>query len=468
MSFYRKYRPQTIAEVDNVKIRETLISLAAKPRPDFPHAYLLVGPRGAGKTTTARLIAKLLNCEKPGSGGVPCGKCEQCLGVARGTSLDVLEMDAASNRGIEEIRAIRDGVGLSPTRGKYKVYIIDEVHMLTTEAFNALLKTLEEPPAHAVFVLATTDPQKLPVTVKSRCLILNFGLAEIDILVQSLTKICQAEKLQVDPAAITAIAEAGEGSFRDAIKILEQLSMKGGKISLGDVTGELQGGDSGLVRKFCLSLGKGETKSALGIISELKTAGIDSKNFLIQFMKLLAEALVESASEVGNKYEISDYPALLRMCERAYLELKNTPLPYLPLEILVVEYTQTARLDLPHPPKLETAKTEKAAIDTVVSSQEHSVIASSTDDTDDLLDLTKLTGHWPDLIGEVKNTNNSLAGILRSARPKEVKHGIVTIEAFYTFHKDKLADIKAREILTVALKKLFGVRAKVEIVLGKK
>src|SRR3989344_9433328 len=150
-SFYRTYRPQVIDEIDNVSVRDRLLSLLTKDKKDLPHAYLFSGPRGAGKTTAARVIAKMFNCTKSTKGG-PCGKCEQCTSISEGRNLDVLEIDAASNRGIDEIRALREAIGLAPSSAAFKIYIINEVHMLSTEAFNALLKTLEEPPAHVVFV----------------------------------------------------------------------------------------------------------------------------------------------------------------------------------------------------------------------------------------------------------------------------------------------------------------------------
>jgi DNA polymerase-3 subunit gamma/tau len=183
MSFYRIYRPQIIEEIDNIVVREAILRLLGKPKKDLPHAYMFTGPRGGGKTTAARIIAKLFNCTHPSADSGPCGKCDQCVSIAEGRNLDVLEIDAASNRGIDEIRALRDGINLVPASADHKIYIIDEVHMLTTEAFNALLKTLEEPPAHAVFVLATTNPEKVPVTIKSRCVNISFAKASVEELI---------------------------------------------------------------------------------------------------------------------------------------------------------------------------------------------------------------------------------------------------------------------------------------------
>ncbi|MEK7065675.1 MAG: DNA polymerase III subunit gamma/tau, partial [Patescibacteria group bacterium] len=189
MAFYRKYRPAVLSEVDNESVRAQLTSFLSKKKQDLPHAYLFTGPKGAGKTTAARLVAKIFNCEKPDKSGEPCGKCDACHLIAEARHLDVLELDAASNRGIDEIRALRDTIALAPSSAPYKIYIIDEVHMLTTEAFNALLKTLEEPPLHAVFVLATTDVHKVPATIISRCSHVSFARADPKALLNALRRI---------------------------------------------------------------------------------------------------------------------------------------------------------------------------------------------------------------------------------------------------------------------------------------
>ncbi len=209
--YYTKYRPQKIADLDNLHIKETLG--AALLSNHFAHAYLLTGPRGSGKTTTARLIAKIVNCTDRKPGEEPCGHCFSCKDISLGRSMDVLEIDAASNRGIDEIRALREKVKMAPSAGKYKIYIIDEVHMLTTEAFNALLKTLEEPPEHVIFVLATTEFAKVPGTIVSRCQHFQFGPATAQEIAACLEKIVKDEKLEVEPAVLGKIYIASLGSF---------------------------------------------------------------------------------------------------------------------------------------------------------------------------------------------------------------------------------------------------------------
>ena len=220
MVFYRKYRPQTISELDSSNVRETLFAVLKGE--NIPHAFLFTGPKGLGKTSTARIVAKAVNCLHP-KNGEPCNVCEQCVSITNGSNIDILEIDGASNRGIDEIRELRERVKLAPSSAKKKVYIIDEVHMLTTEAFNALLKTIEEPPAHVMFIFCTTEPHKVPETILSRCFHISFSLATTAELVHSLERITNGEKIEAEKGALELIAHLAEGGFRDAAKILEEM-----------------------------------------------------------------------------------------------------------------------------------------------------------------------------------------------------------------------------------------------------
>jgi DNA polymerase III subunit gamma/tau len=221
---YRKYRPQKLSEV--VGQDEVTSSLLKQLQSgNISHAYLFSGPRGTGKTSTARILAKALNCKtaKDDKFDEPCGKCESCKAIVEGRYLDLLEIDAASNRGIDEIRELREKIRLAPTEGKYKVYIIDEVHMLTNEAFNALLKTLEEPPAHAVFVLATTEPQKVPATILSRVQRFNFERPTTEKISKKLEMINKEEKWKLSKEVLDEIAKAADGAYRDAEVLLDKV-----------------------------------------------------------------------------------------------------------------------------------------------------------------------------------------------------------------------------------------------------
>jgi len=219
--FARKYRPQTFDDIIGQNhVTRTLKNAVEQNR--LAHAYLFVGPRGTGKTSTARILAKALNCIH-GPTVTPCGKCDNCREIAGGNSLDVIELDAASNRGIDDVRELRDNVRYAPAKGRFKIYIIDEVHMLTKEAANALLKTLEEPPKHVIFCLATTEPEKLPITILSRCQRFDLHRIATNLIAQQLQLIATKEKLTLEAAAAHAIARGAEGGMRDAESMLDQL-----------------------------------------------------------------------------------------------------------------------------------------------------------------------------------------------------------------------------------------------------
>lgn len=474
MSFYRIYRPQVFEELDNIRVRETLLSLLHKEKKELPHAYLFSGPRGTGKTTAARLIAKLFQCEKPRKNGEPCGSCDQCRAIAKGTAIDVLEIDAASNTGVDNIRDLRDKIMLAPSVAKWKVYIIDEVHMLSTGAFNALLKTLEEPPEHAVFILATTDLQKVPLTIVSRCMHIAFTRPASGEIIGALKRIIEKEKITINKEALDVIADAADGSFRDAVKFLEQVSFSKGNITAAVAAELLSLSDQQLAHEFITFLSHKDAKNALGTISQLVEKGKDIKTFLVGILGLLERQLITWATEgsftlspseghtsssFGSREELTD---AIRRLSGAYAEIKGSSIAQLPLELAVVEFCSKDDLRIK---KEEQHKTERPKAEPI--SQK---IEEKEDDMQSLgmLTIEKLTECWKDFIEALKPFNHSVAGVLRSARPKDVKHGIVTIEAFYKFHQEKLLEPKTRDILATVLKKLFGEKVKVEIVLGKK
>ena len=231
-AFYRKWRPQTWAEIIGQEhVISTLKNAVTADR--VAHAYLFAGPRGPGKTSSARLLAKAVNCLADSLEDRPCNQCEYCLGVNQGRFLDLIEIDAASNTSVDDVRDLRDKINFSPNQGRYKVYIIDEVHMLSTAAFNALLKTLEEPPSHAMFILATTEVHKIPATVLSRCQRHEFRRIPVNDIVSHLEDLAGHEEIQIDPEAVLLIARQATGSLRDAVSLLDQLAATSEKITLG-------------------------------------------------------------------------------------------------------------------------------------------------------------------------------------------------------------------------------------------
>src|SRR3972149_11779200 len=288
MVFYRKYRPQKIEELDSKEVREKLYNVLESS--SVPHAFLFTGSKGLGKTSTARIVAKVLNCEKKTKGIEPCNKCEQCVSITNGTNMDILEIDGASNRGIDEIRDLREKVKLSPMSARIKVYIIDEVHMLTQEAFNALLKTLEEPPLHALFILCTTEPEKPPATVSSRCTRITFPKASVSEVVTSLTKGVRSEGLSVAPEVLQALAKNVDGSFRDGMKYLEQLSLRATgrrkRISLEDVQRVVGGGRQVSVRRLLTALSEHNTDQAFGELERITEEEVSLENYAREILEM--------------------------------------------------------------------------------------------------------------------------------------------------------------------------------------
>lgn len=361
-ALYRKYRPKKLDDVLGQETNVLILKNAAKSG-RLGQAYIFYGPRGTGKTTTARLIAKLLNCEKRRTDpefaklGEPCNECRACLEIDSQNSFDVIEIDAASNRGIDEIRNLKESIKTSPAGAEHKVYIIDEAHMLTGAAFNALLKTLEEPPAHAVIILATTEFEKLPPTITSRAQRFVFKKLTKDVIVEKLTDIAKKEKIKIDGPALELIAAAAEGSFRDAESLLDQISSFEKSITLDEA--ERITGRTGLkkVHELAALILKKDLKTALGYLSELNDEGHNltqfTKDLIHYFRKVLSLAVNPSLEKIMEKDLTRDEVAqaqklavgadpvfivkITKSLIRAYSEMRYSPFAIVPLEIALVE-----------------------------------------------------------------------------------------------------------------------------------
>ncbi len=316
-TLYLKYRPKKFGDLiwqDHVK----KLFKNAILKGEVSHSYLFSGPRGTGKTSTARILAKSLNCSNLVEGYEPCNECDSCKSIDSGKSMDVVEMDAASNRGIDEIRAIRDRVGYLPIESKYKIYIIDEVHMLTKEAFNALLKTLEEPPKHTIFALATTEMQKVPETVVSRCQVVEFRRVPSEVIKAHLQEICKMEGMNCEPQALDHIARKSSGGVRDAIGLLEEIArFSDGNVTLNDTLFVLGEVPVETIEEYVSSIVNGNVESLLRLIESVEEHGIDPMNFAQETLEFVTSKLPDAAIAKVGKF-VSDLIQRLKYEERQF------------------------------------------------------------------------------------------------------------------------------------------------------
>ncbi|TSC96545.1 MAG: DNA polymerase III subunit gamma/tau [Parcubacteria group bacterium Athens1014_26] len=362
IAIYRKYRPKLLGELLGQEHIVEILKNAAR-QDKFAHAYLFYGPKGSGKTTTARLVAKLANCQTRQKDkafkakGEPCNKCPACLQIDAGNVMDVVEIDAASNRGIDEIRNLKEGIRLSPSSLKYKVFIIDETHMLTREAFNALLKTLEEPPAHAILILATTEYEKVPATISSRTQRFHFHKLSLEEIIKKLNYIVKTEKLKVSDDALELIAALAEGSLRDAESLLDQITSLDQDVELKDV--EKIAGKTGYKKTAALAdhLIKNDLQNALSYLNEIDQGGynlVQLNKDLIHYMRRVLT--LKMNPQIENLYQkeltkeelslLKNHAALinenkqimiLKSLIRAYSEMRYSPFAIVPLEIAIIE-----------------------------------------------------------------------------------------------------------------------------------
>lgn len=460
-TLYRKYRPQIFDEVigqDHVVM--TLKNALEQNR--VAHAYLFCGPRGVGKTTVARILAKAVNCldEK----NRPCGKCRNCMDITQGKFIDLIEIDAASNRGIDEIRELRDKVKFAPSIGKKKVYIIDEVHMLTREAVNALLKTLEEPPEHSIFIFATTEAHKLLDTLISRCQRFDFHLGARELILKSIKKIAKKEDLKISDEIVDLIIKSSGGSYRDAQSLLGQIAPNLQKeISLGEALNLLHLTGLEQVLKFVSILEGSEVLEAFEYIEELNIQGTNFEEFLNQLIYQLREKLVEGVR--GGK-EVSWYKRTLTRLVEATSQMKYSPIDSLPLELAVIDVCGVDRnvdglkVQIKGDQTEEKVKIEQSEIKdkpdgSKVESQKSPHAPRPTPHEANFSSEERMA-----IIEAVSTRNKPLGSLLGSAVWENLS-GSIRILVEYPLYKDKIMSKNSLTLLENEIETVLGAKTKI-------
>ncbi|MBD3334172.1 MAG: DNA polymerase III subunit gamma/tau [Candidatus Eisenbacteria bacterium] len=490
-----KWRPQTFDDVAGQAPISTVLKRALEAQ-RTGHAYLFTGPRGVGKTSMARILAKALNCEQ-GPTPTPCNACDACREITRGACMDVLEIDGASNRGIDDIRELKETVRYAPSRYRTKVTIIDEIHMLTPDAFNALLKTLEEPPAHAVFILATTEPLKVPQTIISRCQRFDFGRLTVAQLSEHLQKICRAEGIDMDADAVTLVARRAEGSARDALTLLDQVAASGkGSFDEGAVRELL--GLSGRSLAFDLSAAL-QARDAAGILKQLDQAyqqGLNLqeimeemiqhvRNLLIVTSDARLEEMLEATEDERRRYReqaqgfsVEDLLRILRILMDEAGRMRRSPFPRFHLELSLAEAAtlpsteDLARvlqaLDREAPPRPASGGSGGAAraaaanrsMGEVDAPAAHGPAAEDENvpDPDAANTGGDLDGRWRDVIARVRVRKIALATCLDRCRVRSFDGEQLLIErsAGDVFLAHQLESISHRRLTQDAVREVFG------------
>jgi DNA polymerase-3 subunit gamma/tau len=517
-ALYLKYRPQTFDDVvGQDPITRTLRNALRHDK--VRHAYLFTGPRGTGKTTTARLLAKAVNCQAA-IDSRPCNECSTCLAINEGRLLDLIEIDAASNRGIDEIRDIREKVGFRPSEGEYKVYVLDEAHMLTEPAFNALLKTLEEPPPHVIFALVTTDPHKIPATITSRCQRFDFGRIPVQSIVDHLAEIASKEGVTADQEALRFIAYHSTGAMRDAISLLDQLTSYGDEITLDQTKMVLGTVASESAAGLAAHLVDGDLAGGLDLINSAVGDGADPRQFgrdVVEYLRGLlliregagtrllsaTEEQVAEMEALARRASAEQLLQSIRLFNEAVTDLKRglQTIPQLPLELALVESTfepnarqavrqeqtlyqaspQASSKQAMSQPRVEALQAEKqkeppaapvATMPAEMPSAEGEGTAVEQEPQAQQppagsLTLAQVEQAWAMVLHAVRQRNPATEGALRTqCKPVEVIGDEVIITFPFPFLRDKLVDHKRKDEIQDALTEVFNTKCRIKLVMA--
>lgn len=504
---YRKWRPQTLSEVAGQEhVTRTLKNALERGR--VSHAYLFCGPRGTGKTSTGRILAKAVNCLTSGGRGEPCNACAACHSITAGSALDVIEIDAASNRGIDEMRNLREKVNFAPNMARFKVYIVDEVHMLTDAAANALLKTLEEPPPYVVFVLATTEPHRLLPTILSRCQRYDFRRLAQASIVARLSGICAGEQDEVEPEALGLIARSSTGSLRDAVNLLEQVvTHYGRKVSLPQVQALLGISGDRRARELASHIMNGDTAAALQTLNAVVRDGLDLRQFHRELLDYLRQLLLVKCGSTGavdaGKDDILEMQAMVAGASVEHVlkavkavgrvDLRLDSYASLPLEVAVVECGVTERTPTapqkprqvthapqPAAPVAETrprpaappaqpvkvvpvppARPEPQLAPAVEKAVREAPAPAGPAAAPSPAGENPLGNGWDKVVNLVRGVNKNIALRLEDARCLSVKDGTAVLLFSHDFHMKKILEPECRRLVEDSLSKVTGTPLKI-------
>lgn len=468
---YRKYRSQNFDELVGQDHITKILKNAVK-KDQLSHAYLLVGSRGTGKTSTARILAKAVNCKSPLKDGNPCNKCEICESISNGNFLDLIEIDAASNRGIDQIRELKERIEFSPSEGRFKVYIIDEVHMLTNEAFNALLKTLEEPPAHIIFILATTDVHKLPATILSRCQRYDFRLGSDEEIRKTLKEIVKKEKIKVEDGAMDILVRNSKGSYRDALSLLDvvvngQSNDGNSNIVTEDETRQILGlPELNIVNNLLGALMEGNAQLALECIKELEVKGTNLSQFVSYTLEILREILVAKLSGLNTPH----YPfskdmdqkklvSLINAFLNAERDLKSTSSPILVVQMLIPIFCSEEKVLESKTKEKKVEKKRDVKTGTILEKKSEKIEVINSDAN--ILNVDDIQKRWKDIVERVKPQNNTLSAFLSVSKAVEIKGDVLNIEVPFKFYKDQIEDYASKQIICTSINEVLGVNCRV-------
>jgi DNA polymerase-3 subunit gamma/tau len=485
-ALYRKWRPlQWDQVVGQDHIIQTLHNAVSANR--LAHAYLFAGPRGTGKTTSARLLAKAANCLEVDQSARPCNQCEHCQAVNKGRFLDLIEIDAASNTSVEDVRNLRDKINFSPNQGRYKVYIIDEVHMLSTAAFNALLKTLEEPPPHAIFILATTEVHKIPATVLSRCQRHEFRRLTVDEIVAYLQEMTNEEGIQIEPEALHLAARQATGSMRDAISIVDQLASAGNLVTLKMAQAVLGTATNQAVLEVIEGVIDQKPAAGLAAIHRTLDAGSDPRQFarqIVDYLRGIMLIRMGNADQIDETREMLDTMArhaqlipsarliqLILAFNRAAVESRASWQPSLPLEVAMVESTSSGdSIEAEKPPPTEQAK--KKSTDSkseeltppMPESDRHNSQQASAQvvehgeaiSQDNPQEAQRLGENWKQILTLVRQRSPNTYALLNSCRTRHLRGNVLILGFASDLLKSKMERSDNVEIVRRVLEQIIG------------